>query len=156
MREAYEPASDFLKAVIAETAPLLGDATAEENLRRVVDLTGDADASNRDWAVFLLAQAEIDTPAVREALLQAARHDDDDVVRAEAMLGLAQRDPGLALPLVREALAGGAAALPLFEAATLCAHPSLIADLKVWAEPSDEPYIDQLAAEALAACEAAA
>ncbi len=155
MREAYEPASDFLKAVIAETVPLSAAEGAEENLRRLIDLTRDADRSNRDWAVLLLAQEEIDTPAVRAALLHAAR-DEDEVVRAEAVLGLAEREPATALPFVQQALAGQTVTPPMLEAAALCADPSLVEDLRVWAEPSDNPYIDRLAAEALAACQAVA
>jgi hypothetical protein len=41
----------------------------------------------------------------------------------------------------------------MLEAAAIRAHPSLITDLRVWAEPSAEPYIDRLTAEALAARE---
>jgi HEAT repeat protein len=115
-------------------------------------MTRDEDRSNRDWATFLLAQEETDTPAVRDALIRAAK-DDDDVVRAEAVLGLAKRDPLLALPLVQEALRSEAVAAPMFEAAALCADLSLIPDLRIWAEPSDEPLMDGLAADALAACE---
>ncbi|PVM92114.1 lyase [Caulobacter radicis] len=155
MSDRYEPTSDFLKLVIAEQAPLSGAKGADENLRRLIALTADADRSNRDWAVLLLSQEEVDGPEVREALLRAAE-DEDDIVRAEAMLGLAQRDANLALPFVQAALAAEAVAGPALEAAALCAHPSLVADLKVWAEPSDEAYIDALAADALAACEAAA
>lgn len=154
MSDRYEPTSDFLKLVIAEQAPLSGAEGAQENLRRLIALTADADRTNRDWAVLLLSQEEVDGPDVREALLRAAR-DEDDIVQAEAVLGLAQRDASLALPFVQAALTAETVAAPTLEAAALCAHPSLIADLKVWAEPSDDTYIDALAAEALAACAAA-
>ncbi|MDP9103688.1 MAG: hypothetical protein M3N05_06765 [Pseudomonadota bacterium] len=70
-------------------------------------------------------------------------------------MGLAKRAPSLALPLVQEALRGESITAPMLEAAVLCAHSSLIPDLRVWAEPSDEPYIDAVAVEALAACEKA-
>lgn len=56
----------------------------------------DADTSNRDWATLLLAGQDIDTPEVCAALL-AATQDQDACVRAEALLGLAERDAGLAL-----------------------------------------------------------
>jgi len=151
MGERYEPTSDFLNAVIAEDAPLSGSEMAEENLRRLIDLMRDEDRSNRDWATFLLAQEEIDTPNVRNALIRAAK-DDDDMVRAEAVLGLAIRDPLLALPFVQQALHADAVATPVLEAAALCAHPSLIADLRIWAKHSDQP-LAKLAADALAACE---
>jgi HEAT repeat protein len=154
MRKGYLPTSEFLKAVIAEEVPLSGSELAEANLNELIKLTRDEDRANRDWATFLLAQEETDTAAIRDALTRAAK-DEDDVVRAEAVLGLAQRDPLLALPLVQEALGADAITVPMLEAAALCAHPSLIADLRVWAQPSDMPYADELAAEALAACEKA-
>jgi HEAT repeat protein len=75
------------------------------------------------WATFLLAQEEIDTPAVSDALMCAAE-DDDDIVRAEAVLGLAKRDPLQALPHVQKALASNAVSVPMLEAAALCADPS--------------------------------
>ena len=153
MGERYEPTSDFLQAVIAEDAPLSGSAMAEENLRRLIGLMRDEDHSNRDWATFLLAQEEIDTPDVRDALIRAAK-DDDEMVRAEAVLGLAKRDPILALPFAQQALHADTVASPMLEAAALCAHASLIADLRIWAKHSDQRFAE-LAADALAACEKA-
>lgn len=152
MPERYEPLSDFLKAVIAEEVPLTGGPLAEANLGRLIELTRDPDRGNRDWATLLLSQEGGDAPIVRAALLHAA-NDEDDVVRAEAILGLASRDPAVALPFVQEALRGEVVTVPMLEAAAVCAHPSLIADLRVWAEPSDEAFADELAVKALAACE---
>ena len=149
--EGYSPPSDFLCSIVAEDVPLSGSPFAEANLCRLILLTGDPDHANRDWATFLLAQSEIDTPEVRAALLKVA-YANDDIVRDEALSGLAQRDPTLALPLVQEALRGKNITGPALEAAELCAHPSLIADLRVWAEPSDGAHVDERAAEALAAC----
>ncbi len=152
MSERYQPTSPFLQAVLAEEAPLSGDVLGEANLHRLITLTHDGDRTNRDWATFLLAQEDIDTPAVRSALVQAAS-DTDEFVRAEAILGLAMRDPAQALPLVQAALKAASVALPVLEAAALCADPSLIDNLRDWAAPSDQPELDNLAAEALAACE---
>lgn len=152
MRDRYEPASEFLKAVAKGNAPLSGGEMADANLCRVIEMTRDADRSNRDWATFLLAQQDADTTVVREALLQAAA-DDDDFVRAEAVYGLARRDPSVALPFVQGALRADCVAVPIFEAAELCADPSLVEDLRKFAEPSDSPYLDGLAADALATCE---
>lgn len=154
MSARYEPTSQFLKAIIAEELPLAGSEWAEANFRRLVQLTRDADCSNRDWAVFLLAQEDVDTPDIRDALLRATK-DDNDVVRAEAVLGLAKRDALLALPFIQEELRADRVTIPMLEAAVICAHPSLVADLRIWAEPSDQPYADQVAAEALVACEGA-
>lgn len=112
----------------------------------------DDDPSNRDWATMLLASEGADTPEIREALLSAA-NDKNDVVRAETLVGIARRDQDLALPLVLKALSGEWAGIPLFEAAALVADPALVDVLKPWTEPSDDEWLDQLAWDALAACE---
>ena len=155
MTERYEPPSEFLKALINDDAPLVGGEHAEENLRRLIDLTGDKHPANRDWATLLLAQHDIDTPDVRLTLLGAA-DDENEYVRGEAILGLAQRDKALALPLLQRELSGKFVSLQLFEAASIVAHPSLVADLRAFTEPSGDDFLDASAAEALQACEAAA
>lgn len=152
MHERYEPASDFLRAVIADEVPLSGNSFAEENLLRLIAMTRDADRSNRDWATMLLSQTNIDRPEVRDALIEGA-HDDDAAVRAEAILGLAQRDRQLALPFVQEALSGDSVLLPVFEAAGLVADASLVELLKDWVQPSSDDFLDKAACDALAACE---
>jgi len=149
--ERYEPPSDFLKSIIADEVPVTGGHFAETNLNKLIEHTRDTDRANRDWATLLLSHEGGDSPAVRAALLQAA-HDDDDVIRAEAVLGLASRDPEVALPFVQEALRAEVITAPMLEAAAICAHRSLIADLQIWAEPSEETVLDRLAAQALAAC----
>jgi HEAT repeat protein len=153
MADRYLPRSDFLRAVIADDAPLSGGAFAEANLDRLIAMTRDPDRSNRDWAAMLLSQHEGDTPEIRAALLAAAR-DEDPAVRAEALSGLAARDPALALPLLHEALAADDVPLPVFEAAALAPHPSLVEALRPFAEPSGNEFLDGLVLEALAACEA--
>src|SRR3546814_15755070 len=95
MTERYAPPSEFLRAVIDEDAPLLGSDFAAANLQRLIEMTRDGDAVNRDWATLLLAQQNADTPEVRAALLRAAE-DESDPVRAEAVLGVAPRDKALA------------------------------------------------------------
>lgn len=152
MTERYEPASDFLKAVIADEVPLDGSVLADANVERLIAMTREADRSNRDWAILLLSQRDDDTVVVREALLYAAR-DEDAAVRGEAILGLARRDRMLALPLLQSALAGPNANINLFEAAAIVAHPSLIDDLRAFAEPSGDSLIDGMALAALNACE---
>jgi HEAT repeat protein len=152
MAQPYQPKSDFLKAVIRDEVPLCGSGFADRNLQRLIAMTGDPDSSNRDWAALLLSQQDLDTPEIRAALLTAAG-DEDEHVRAEALAGLAARDPALALPLVHEALAADRVGAVIFEAAALVAHPSLIEPLRAFAEPSDNHHIDALVLEALAACE---
>ena len=152
MIERYAPPSKFLKALIDDDAPLVGGAHAEANLRRLIGMTSDAHPANRDWATLLLAQQDIDTPDVRGALLRAAG-DENEYVRAEAILGLAQRDKTLALPLLQRELSGEFVPLPLFEAASIVAHPSLATDLRAFADPSGDEFLDGLALKALEACE---
>ena len=62
--------------------------------RHLIDLTRDEDGDVRDWAVFGLGQmTTMDFPDLREALV-AALDDPNDMVRFEAVAGLAERkDP---------------------------------------------------------------
>ena len=152
MTEPYRPESDFLEAVATEQVPLFGSDFADANFRRLIEMTRDQDRSNRDWATLLLSQQDIDTPQVRDALVIAAQ-DEDDVVRAEALLGLAQRDRSLALPFARIALMGDQACMAVFEAAAIIGDPSLVDLLRPWTQPSEDAFLDQLAREALDACE---
>ncbi len=152
MSELYQPPSDFLRAVASDEVQLVGSAFAEENFRRLLAMMTDQDRANRDWATLLVAQQELDTDEVRNALIGAAQ-DQDEAVRAEAILGLAQRDPVVALPFVKSALRGQTVMAPVFEAAVLAADRSLVDDLRHFSEPSDNAFADQLALDALAACE---
>ena len=152
--DLYEPPNAFLKSLIDNDEPLTG-AEGESNRRRLIMLMRDENAANRDWATLLLAQQDLDTDEVRQALLAAAE-DENEYVRAEAILGLAQRDKALALPLIRRELGKEHVAVPLFEAAALVADASLVDDLRDFAEPSDDALLDELAAKALVACEAGA
>ncbi|WP_380872619.1 hypothetical protein ACFB49_35370 [Sphingomonas sp. DBB INV C78] len=152
MSEGYYPASEFLRSIIAEEVPLFGSEMAEHNFKRLIALTRDEDRSNRDWAAMLLSQQDIDTAEVREALLCAAADEDADV-RAEAICGLARRDPAIALPFIREALISDRVGYGVFEAAALVADSSLVDHLRSFADPSDDPFVDDAVLRALAACE---
>jgi HEAT repeat protein len=136
--DRYEPPSPFLQSLIADDAPLTG-AEAEANRNRLMTLMRDEDAANRDWATLLLAQQDLDTHEVRQALLTAAE-DENEYVRAEAILGLAQREKALALPLLRRELRHERVAVPLFEAAALVADPVLAEDLRDSPSPRTMPY----------------
>lgn len=148
--DAYLPPSEFLRAVIRQDV-LLED---QANLRCLMEMTRDEQTENRDWAALLLAQHDFDTPEVRAALLGAAE-DENAVVRAEAILGVAKRDRLLALPFLQKELAEDAVALPIFEAAAIVADASLVEDLRAFAEPSADESLDKQALGALKACEAA-
>lgn len=149
----YQPTSGFLIDVLNESGPLSGSELANHNLRRVIDYLADADAVNRDWAAFILGNAGRDTPVIRDALLTAATTDCSPRVRAEALRGLAQMAPALALPHVHQALSADNVLVNVFEAAEIIADPSLVDALRPWSDPSDDPYLDGLVAAAIAACE---
>ncbi len=151
-QEGYHPKSDFLNHVIKERISFADDQFGAANLERLIAMTTDGDQANRDWAVLLLGQTGIDTMPVREALLLAAE-DQADCVRAEAIQALAQIDCALARPYLAKALADTAASMPIFEAAAACPDRAFIEDLRVWAEPSDNPFLDREARAALDACE---
>ena len=154
MDDDYLPSSDFLCSIANGQVPLSGNDFAEQNLTLLIALTRDDDVSNRDWATMLLAMQEIDTPAVRAALLFATG-DTDSAVRAEALEGLAMRDKTLALPLIERELSGEECALGTFEAARLAADPSLLPRLRKWKSISAlSPHILASISDAIAACEA--
>jgi HEAT repeat protein len=85
----------------------------------------------------LLAQRDIDATDVREALLTAAQ-DENEYVRAEAILGLAERDHPLALPLLRWELSNERIAVPLFEAA------ALVPTVRLWTTSAISPSLVRL------------
>lgn len=149
----YEPTSEFLRALINGEIALGDGEYAHANLANLIRMTRDPDPANRDWATMLLAQQEVNTQEVREALLAAAQ-DENEFVRAEAVLGLVSRDKEAALPFIRKELAAGSVAIPVLEAATIAADRSLVNDLRAFAEPSGDDYLDGLVFAALVACEA--
>ena len=72
-------------------------------IETLIELSADQDTDVRNWATFGLAQQiDVDTPEIREALFQRI-DDEDNSVRAEALLGLALRDDMRVVePLIRE------------------------------------------------------
>lgn len=152
MAAEYAPASEFLKAIVTDGVPIGESGFAAHNLERLINMTRDADVSNRDWATMLLAQSDINTPEVIAALIKATA-DENDVVRAEALLGIARRDRSLALPLAAQALQEEFASMAVFEAAEIIADPTLVPLLQPWTEESDETFLDDCARRAMSACQ---
>ena len=81
----------------------LGGFTDELTIETLISLTRDPEESVRDWAMFALgSQCDVDTPEIRDALFQGTT-DRDEVVRGEALVGLARRHDDRAIePLIRE------------------------------------------------------
>jgi hypothetical protein len=151
-QEPYLPASSFLNSVANEEVVLDESDFGNANLRLLIQLTQDADRSNRDWATMLLASYGPKTDQVRDALLAAAE-DEDEIVRAEAIEGLVERDRDKALALVKRELSGELVSVPLLYAAKELADPSLVTLLEPFAMPSGDDYIDGIANDALMACQ---
>lgn len=79
--------SSWVRLSLSHTLSRFNDSLAIQTL---IELTRDANEGIRDWATFDLCNMEVDTPALREALV--ARLDDSDAqTRFEAMVGLAER-----------------------------------------------------------------
>lgn len=123
--ERYEPTSDFLRAAMNVELSFGEHVYGQDNLARLIDLTRDAEAVNRDWATMLLAQTEEDSPAIRQAFRDRLNDPHKDT-RMEALLGLAARDREGALPFVAAWLAGDLIDSLVLEAAALVADVSLL------------------------------
>lgn len=154
MEDYYEPSSEFLRKIVSGEVQLTGSEFAQQNLQLLIAHMSDNDTSNRDWATLLLAGQAIDTVEVRQALLSAAQ-DMDASVRAEALLGLAERDVVLALPLVASELEGDEVGYGTFQAAHAIASPTLLNGLRRWSGRGGAPWINDEINDAVVACEAA-
>ena len=148
----YRPPSSFLNSVANDEVAIDDTEFGKSNLRLLVQLTRDADRSNRDWATMLLSIHGPMTDEVRDALLLAAE-DQDVIVRAEAIEGLTERDPKKALALIKRELSREFVSVPLLYAATHLADPSLVPFLEPFVIPSGDDYIDSIAVGALQACQ---
>lgn len=90
----------------------------------LLTLTTDSDEHVRDWATFAFTMLEVDTPAIRAAML--ARVDDANMdIRSEAIEALANRHDPRAVPALLAALADGANGSPIYDAAIALADPRL-------------------------------
>jgi len=153
MTERYLPSSEFLNYVVADEIAFDDTVVGQANLAQLLALVSDDDRANRDWAAFLIAGLPFDSSDIRAALLIAANDTDVDT-RDEAIVGLARRDPKVALELLRPLLDEEIGEV-LLEAATILGDRSLVPALKAiehW-EGGDDRIREQLRV-AISACEA--
>jgi HEAT repeat protein len=128
---------------------LCGHAS-KQAVKVLIDLSSDPYAFVRNWATFGLAQQiDLDTPTIREALLQRLDDEDDDT-RAEALMGLAIRgDERVTEPLIRELARDDAPDLAIQAAEKMAnqrLYPALLALSQDWASS------DEALASAIDAC----
>ncbi|MFA6288339.1 MAG: HEAT repeat domain-containing protein [Opitutaceae bacterium] len=121
----------------------------------LIQLSRDSDDTTRDWATFGLgSQTELDTPALRDALV-ARLADLDPEIRGEAMIGLARRGDERARPAIEAEFRGPFHGDWSLEAAELLACrewiPLLEAQAKTLA-PEEGAAFARAFESALAAC----
>jgi hypothetical protein len=151
MDELYQPDSDFVALAAHGHVPLEGNELASENLEMLVAFTRDDCKSNRDFAVMALGMYGPLTKDVLKALLLAA--DDPDLdVRGEAIEGVARRNAGLALPLVRRELGERECGYGVFIAAGIIADQTLVDLLKTFDGKTDASWVDDTIRDAIHAC----
>ncbi len=134
-------------ATRAEAAVGLADVVTGQSddpaVGALIELTHDNEADVRDQAVFALGSlAEVDSPAVREALW-ARVNDPDQETREEAVRGLAIRRDPRSVPLLAQLLAADSAHLHTFQAAAVLADPALLPALRTY-DPSDPGVTEAL------------
>ena len=122
----HHPAARVRQHVAMALPDLAGSPPGEVVVEALLELSDDPDEAVRDWATFGLGtQLDIDTPAVREALV--TRIDDPDAVTSgEALVGLARRRDPRALPHVLERLRSLALADYLIDAAAELGDPRFL------------------------------
>src|SRR5205085_2509427 len=104
---------------------LLG-STAPEAIQTLLDLSIDKNNDIRNWATFGLGSLiDIDTPAIREALLGRVK-DDVAEIRGEALVGLACRQDSRAIPFIVKELSASTVTSLAVEAAAEAADQTLV------------------------------
>ncbi|WP_066798801.1 hypothetical protein [Sphingomonas soli] len=151
--EEYRPPSPFLQMLIDEEPELSGSAEADARAAELIALTRDADPANRDWALLLLGQSELETDEALAALV-AGMDDPEHEAALEAVIGVAMRAPEKALPRVLELLDGDTVDSMALEAAAYVADPSLLPMLEAIGREvvDDDDVFTTVLAEAIAAC----
>ncbi len=111
-------------------AVALGGSSNPDAVSALIRLAHDPSALVRDWAVFGLGtQNDLDTPELREILL-ASLTDDDEIVRGEALVGLAKRGDTRVIPYLIEEMKADEVDYLVMQAASAIASPELIPALQ--------------------------
>jgi HEAT repeat protein len=104
-------------------------------LNALIELSSDEDRNVRDWATFELGSiSEIDTPEIREALLQRL-NDKDFEIRGEALVGLALRGDEKVIPPLLYELSSESVSRLAVEAAREISNPRvqpILIELRDW------------------------
>lgn len=105
-------------------------------IQYLISLSKDLEANVRDWATFALGtQLELDTPAIRNALVERLDDPDEDT-RGEALIGLARRKDKRVIDALKKELSSESIGTLTIESAQLIAskelYPSLVALRKWW------------------------
>jgi HEAT repeat protein len=99
---------------------------APEAIQILIDLSTDTNNDIRNWATFGLGSLiDIDTPAIREALLGRV-NDDVAEIRGEALVGLTSRRDSRAIPFVVKELSSASVTSLAVEAAAEAADQTLL------------------------------
>ncbi|MCW2763797.1 MAG: hypothetical protein JWR85_3998 [Marmoricola sp.] len=151
--EDYRPPSPFLQRLIDDEPELTGSSEADALAAQLIALTRDADPENRDWALMILGQSELETPEALAALV-AGMDDEEHEAGLEALIGVAMRAPELALPRVKELLDGDEVDSMALEAAAYVADPSLLPFLEAIGREvvNDDDSFTTILAEAIESC----
>ncbi len=116
----------------------------------LVELSKDDDAEVRDWATFGLgSQTDLDTPVLREALVERLTDSDQDT-RGEAMVGLVKRKDLRVIPAICKELASPNVGYQVFQAAQMVASSELLPQLLLWRDQFG--VTDSQLADAITAC----
>ncbi|RYY22426.1 MAG: lyase [Sphingomonadales bacterium] len=151
--EEYRPSSPFLQRLIDDEPELSGSPEADALAVELIALTRDEDETNRDWALMILGQSELETPEALAALV-AGMDDPEHEAGLEALIGVAMRAPELALPRVRALLDEDTVDSMTLEAAAYVADPSLLPLLEAIGREvvDDDDLFTTVLAEAIESC----
>lgn len=124
----------------------LSSRTESASIDALIELSRDLDDNVRNWATFALAtMEEVDTPALRDALI-ARLSETDREIQGEALRGLAWRRDARVLEPLLHALSAPIVDELAIEAAGDLAEPSLVPLLRALEKESDPLTADVLAA----------